>query len=109
MKHLKYTFTDSDFDPCIFSLTILPLLNEQTSDIQASINEKCATSVYKKLLEKRVEDISPNELRVLCCCITYCHLICKKEVDADKKIFDECIKYTFSFNKLNSRLCSQIM
>ncbi len=108
MKHVTYNFSNSDIDACLFSLSHLDVLHDdEISDAQVSINEHCAISAGKKLIAH--EHLSANELRVLCCCITCCHLICTGEMSVDSDIKKECMQYVFTLNKLDSELCSQIM
>ena len=109
MKHVDYSFTESDIDACIFALTQLHLLhaNEDISDVQIEINETCALSAGEKLLT-RDEHLTANETRILCCCITYCHLICQRQIATDEDTYSECMKYVFSLNKLDQELCSQV-
>lgn len=109
MKHVSYTFTDADISTCLFALSQLHLLHndDDISDIQIAINEQCAASAINKL--NASEQLSANELRVLCCCITYCHLICQGEIKVDNETYQKCMQYVFSLNKLDEELSSQIM
>lgn len=110
MKNVKYSFSDSDIETCLFALSKLSLLHEDVdiSDAQIDINEQCAISISNKLIAHDFESILPNELRVLCCCITLCDCICHGEFPASKEDYQECTKFMFSLNKLNNSLCSQI-
>lgn len=111
MKHIKYDFHDSDIETCLFALTKLSLVHEDTdgiSDAQININEECAVSVSEKLIRHDFEHILPNEIRVLCCCIMFCDGVCHGEYTVSKDCYQECMKFMFSLNKLNNSLCSQI-
>lgn len=108
MKHITYSFTDSDVQTCLFALTQLHLLHDDSdiSDAQIAINESCALSASKKLSTE--EQLTANELRVLCCCITCCNLVCQGIISTDSQTYNECMKYVFSLNKLDQNLSSQI-
>lgn len=111
MKHIDYSFTDSDILACIFSLTQLHLLHDDDDDIsdaQIAINEQCAVSAGDKLASGNVDRLTPNELRILCCCITYCNMVCQGEISTDSETYKECMKYVFTLNKLDNNLSSQI-
>lgn len=110
MKHIDYTFTESDVKTCIFSLSLLPLIHETTddiSDIQIDINEQNALSAKEKLINSK--QLTANELRVLCCCIDMGDMICHGDIDVEPKIRKECMQYMFSFNKLDIELVSQVL
>ena len=108
MKHVEYQFSESDIDTCLFALAHLHLLdNGEISDVQMAINEQCAISAAEKLT-RRDEHLTNNEIRVLCCCITCCNLICQGIISADTETHKECMKYMFSLNKLDKNLSSQI-
>lgn len=110
MKHIDYSFTDSDIQTCLFALTQLHLLHtDEVTDEQIFINEQCALSVSAKLSSRSIETITPNELRVLCCCITLCSLICQGTISVDNETYKACTNYIFSLNKLDNELCSQLM
>ena len=107
MKHMTYSFTDSDIATCLFALSQLHLLHDdEISEVQTKINEQCATSAISKLSSR--EQLSPNELRVLCCCITCCNLVCQGAIPTDNDTHEKCMQYVFSLNKLDNELCSQI-
>lgn len=109
MKHVTYTFTEADIEACLFALTKLYLLHDddEITDAQIQINEQCALSAAEKLACGN--QLTANELRVLCCCITCCNLVCQKVFSADDTTYKECMKYFFSLNKLDNELSSQIM
>lgn len=110
MKHISYSFTDSDIETCLFALTQLNLLlDDDISEAHVSINEQCANSAYEKLVLRNVEQITPNEMRVVCCCITYCNLICQGVISVDPETYKECMKHVFSLNKLDQSLASQMI
>lgn len=109
MKKVSYCFSTSDIETCIFALSKLPLLHEEfddVSEIQMNINESCALSASEKL--SNGQQLTPNELRVTCSCITFCNGICSGDFQVSKKDYSDCIKYMFSLNKLDNELCSQI-
>lgn len=112
MKHIGYSFTTSDIKTCIFALTKLPLLHDLEDDIsgaQILINEECGTSAANKLVAGEVERLTPNELRVLCCCITYCNSICQGVISTDPQTYNECMQYVFSLNKLDCELSDRVL
>ena len=108
MKKIDYSFSSSDIDACIFALTQVDLLHDdQVPEVQRNINIQCATSAASKLIHNDV-NLTANELRVLCCCITYCNLICNGSISIDPDTYKQCMKYVFSLNKLDNELSSQI-
>ncbi len=113
MKHIDYSFTTSDIKTCIFALTKLSLLHHDLegdiSDAQILINEKCGISAANKLAAGKVEQLTPNELRVLCCCITHCNSICQGVISTDPQTYNECMQYVFSLNKLDCELSDRVL
>lgn len=107
MKRISYSFNKDDIPACLFALTQLDLLHDdEISDIQVTINEQCAVSASNKLASS--QQLTPNEIRVLCCCISLCNAICQGDFQADEDTRKECMRYMFSLNKLDKELCSQI-
>jgi hypothetical protein len=105
--NVKYHFSDADVEACTFALTKLFLLHDDdVPQKQQLINEELATSAGVKLIAHR--NLTANELRVLCCCIGICDLICKGEFEVSDDVRLECENYTASLDNLNKKLCSQI-
>ncbi len=111
MKHIEYSFTDSDIQTCIFALSLLDSAHSRYNvpAPQILINEHCALSATEKLASLNSSRLTPNELRVLCVCISYCALVCQNPSLAEPVVYKECMKYIFTLNKLRDLLCSQIM
>lgn len=109
MKHVNYSFTESDVETCLFALTKLDSAHDYFDVFggQAIINKQCALSAGEKLASGNL--LAPNELHVLCVCITFCALVCQDPSVTDLETYQECMKYIFSLNKLDEALCSQIM
>lgn len=64
MKHISYSFSNSDIEAITFALTILPSLGIEETEAQAAINYQCCCSAGEKLL-KHDTNIAPNEFRVI--------------------------------------------
>lgn len=110
MKHIAYTLTSSDLEACLLALTKLDLLHDDTGDVpeeQILINKACALSASAKLSSGK--QLNANEMRVLCCCISFCTLVCQRGILTDTATYNECMKYFFTFLKLDKELASQIM
>ena len=110
MFFIQYNFDDSDIETCLFALTKLPLLHKDSeiSELQIATNEQCCISVSKKLSNRHIEKITANELRVLCCCITFCNLICQGTISTDFETYQSCAKHKSILDKLDNELSSQI-
>lgn len=63
MKHISYSFSNSDIEAITFALTVLPSLGIEETEAQAAINYQCCCSAGEKLL-KHDTNIAPNEFRV---------------------------------------------
>ena len=50
MKHISYSFSDSDIGAITFALTILPSLELEETESQAAINYQCCCPPGKSLL-----------------------------------------------------------
>lgn len=64
MKHISYSFSNSDIEAITFALTVLPSLELEETEAQAAINYQCCCSAGEKLL-KHDTNIAPNEFRVI--------------------------------------------
>ena len=60
MKHISYSFSNSDIEAITFALTVLPSLGIEETEAQAAINYQCCCSAGEKLL-KHDTNIAPNE------------------------------------------------
>ena len=120
MKHVDYSFTESDIDACVFALTQLHLLhaNEDISDVQPGRPEgACRGGRHTYQTDKNIrlrgkteipcDDLTANETRILCCCITYCHLICQRQIATDEDTYSKCMKYVFSLNNEKPRMTTE--
>ena len=90
MKHISYSFSNSDIEAITFALTILPSLGIEETEAQAAINYQCCCSAGEKLL-KHDTNIAPNEFRVI---------LASLQVDQETK--QKCSSYLFTVNKLVS-------
>lgn len=106
MKNISYVFSESDVKTVIFSLSILPTLELEETDAQASINLSCCCSAAEKLANQR-SDITPNEFRVIYTSLLAVQLINRGELDVDSDTKKECSGYLFSVNKLLAALSPQ--
>ena len=51
MKHISYSFSNSDIEAITFALTVLPSLGIEETEAQAAINYQCCCSAGEKLLK----------------------------------------------------------
>ena len=110
MKRISYTLTSSDLEACLLALTKLDLVHDDTGDVpeeQILINKSCALSASAKLSAGK--QLDANEMRVLCCCISFCTLVCERAISVDAATYNECMRYFFTFLKLDRELASQVM
>lgn len=101
MKHITYSFSDSDIEAITFALTILPSLGIEETEAQASINYHCCCSAGEKLI-KHDTNISPNEFRVILASLQAVQLINQGKLEVDQETKKECSDYLFTINKLVS-------
>lgn len=101
MKHINYSFSDSDIKAITFSLAILPSLGIEETEAQAAINYQCCCSAGEKLI-KHSNDIAPNEFRVILASLQAVQLINQGELEVDAETKKECSNYLFTVNKLVS-------
>lgn len=101
MKHINYSFSDSDIEAITFALTILPSLGIEETEAQAAINYQCCCSAGEKLIKHR-NDIAPNEFRVILASLHAVQLINQNELKVDAETKKECSNYLFTVNKLIS-------
>lgn len=101
MKHINYSFSDSDIKAITFALTILPSLGIEETEAQAAINYQCCCSAGEKLIKHRT-DIAPNEFRVILASLQAVQLINQGELEVDSETKKECSGYLFTVNKLVS-------
>lgn len=101
-KTFSYSFSESDIDIILFTLSIFPSLNLEDTIVQANINCQCCISAGEKLISHRT-DITPNELRVIAASLKAAQLIAQGvyHVD-DENTKNKCNSYLFSINKLVS-------
>lgn len=101
MKHINYSFSESDIEAITFALTILPSLELEETEAQAAINYQCCCSAGEKLI-KHSSDISPNEFRVIFVSLQAVQLINQGELEVDQETKKKCSSYLFTVNKLVS-------
>lgn len=104
MKHIDYSFSNSDIDTILFTLSILPSLDLEETEAQAIINYQLCNSAIEKLTTNPNIDISSNEFRIIFASLQAAQLIIKDELSVDSETKSECCKYIFSVNKLVSIL-----
>lgn len=107
MKHIAYSFSESDINTILFTLTILPSLGLEDTEAQAAINYQCCCSATEKLI-KHSTDITPNEFRVIFASLKAVQMINQGELEVDAETKKECITYLFSVNKLVSVFDKQL-
>lgn len=101
MKHISYSFSDSDIEAITFALTVLPSLELEETETQAVINYQCCCSAVEKLI-KHDTNIAPNEFRVILASLQVVQLINHGELEVDQEIKQKCSGYLFTVNKLLS-------
>lgn len=101
MKHITYSFSDSDIEAITFALTVLPSLELEETEAQAAINYQCCCSAGEKLI-KHSSDIQPNEFRVIYASLQAVQLINQGEFEVDAETKKKCSNYLFTVNKLVS-------
>lgn len=101
MKHISYSFSDSDIETITFALTILPSLETEETEAQAIINYQCCCSATEKLI-KHDTNIMPNEFRVILVSLQAVQLINQGELEVDQETKQKCSGYLFTVNKLVS-------
>ncbi len=101
MKHITYSFSDSDIEVITFALTILPSLGIEETEVQAVINYQCCCSAGEKLI-KRDANITPNEFRVILASLQAVQLINQGQLEVDQETKKKCSSYLFTVNKLVS-------
>lgn len=106
MNKTTYKLTESDLNACLFALSQFPKIPKSSSDIQQLINVNNLLSAKCKL--ENSEELSANELRILCTCIMFCNGVCRGDFDCDKETHQECMKYMFTLSKLETILCDPL-
>lgn len=101
MKHITYSFSDSDIKTILFTLTILPSLELEESEVQADINYQCCCSAGEKLINHS-DNILANEFRVIYASLQAAQMVNQNELVVDSELKKECINHLFSINKLVS-------
>ena len=107
MKHISYSFSDSDTEAILFYLTVLPSLKLEETEAQADINFQCCRSAIEKLIKHRT-DITPNEFRVIYASLHATQLINQGSLEADPETKKKCMGYLFIINKLVSAFDRQM-
>ena len=101
MKHISYSFSSSDIEAILYTLSVFPSLELEESDYQAEINYQCCLSAGQKLISRNT-NITPNEFRVILASLEAAQLINCGEIEVDDDTKKECINYLFTINKLVS-------
>ena len=101
MEPVKYRLNSEDIETILYTLSILPSLDVEVSDIQAEINYQCCLSAAQKLTSGN-PDILPNEFRVIFASLQAAQLIMQGEYEADSETKKECFNHLFTINKLVS-------
>ena len=110
MKHISYSFSNSDIEAITFALTVLPSLGIEETEAQAAINYQCCCSAGEKLL-KHDTNIAPNEFRVILASLQAVQLINQGELEVDQETKQKCSSYLFtaiSFSKLLFTSCRSL-
>lgn len=101
MKHISYSFSDSDTEAITFALTLLPSLGLEDTQAQATIKYQCCCSAIEKLV-KHDTNITPNEFRVIFASLQAVQFINSGEFKVDFETKQKCSAYLFTVNKLVS-------
>ena len=107
MKHITYSFSDSDIEVITFALTVLPSLELEETEAQAIINYQCCRSAGEKLI-KHDKNITPNEFRVISASLEAVQLINQGCLNVDPETKKRCNDYLFTVNKLVSFFDKQL-
>lgn len=99
MKHISYSFSNSDIEAITFALTVLPSLGIEETEAQAAINYQCCCSAGEKLL-KHDTNIAPNEFRVILASLQAVQLINQGELEVDQETKQKCSSYLITIYKL---------
>ena len=101
MKPISYKPTREDIDTILCTLSILPSLDMEITDIQAEINLQCCMSAARKITSG-VQNLLPNEFRVIFASLKASQLILQGEYQVDAETKKECMNHIFTINKLVS-------
>jgi len=107
MKHINYSFSDSDIDTILFTLTILPSIGLEETEVQAAINYQCCCSAGEKLINRSM-DISPDEFRVIYASLQAAQMVNQGMFNIDDDVRKKCAHHMFSINKLVSDFDKQM-
>ena len=97
MKPISYKPTREDIDTILCTLSILPSLDMEVTDIQAEINLQCCMSAARKITSG-----VQNEFRVIFASLKASQLILQGEYQVDAETKKECMNHFFTINKLVS-------
>lgn len=103
MKPVNYQLTNTDIETILCTLSILPSLGLEDTDVQADINYQCCLSAARKL-SSRNPNLLPNEFRVIFASLEAAQLILQGEFEVDAEIKKDCVDHLFTINKLVSAL-----
>ncbi len=101
MKHISYSFSRSDIEVILFTLTVFPTLKIDEPESQTAINLQCCCSAGKKLINHDI-NLVPNEFRVIYASLLGAQLINQCEIKVSEDIRKKCNSYSFTINKLLS-------
>lgn len=107
MKHINYSFSDSDIEAITFAISILPSLGIEETETQAAINYQCCCSAGEKLINHS-SDFTPNEFRIILASLQAVQLINQSKLEVDAETKKQCINYLFAVNKLVSAFDKQL-
>ncbi len=99
MKEIKYSFTSGDVETILFTLSILPSLSLEDTDIQGEMNLINCESATKKLTTGNT-NFTVNEFRVIYCSLMGAQLINYGLFDVTPETKQKCASYIFTINKL---------
>lgn len=102
MLNSHHQLSDSDIDTLIMTLSILPSLGLEESDIQANINLQCCRSAIEHLADSESFRPTPNEMRVMYASLEAAQLINRGLLSVDSETKIKCSKAMFTINKLYS-------
>ena len=100
MTNKNFHLSDSDIQTLVMTLSILPTLGLEDSDIQAKINMQCCLSAVEHLATLDSYKPTPNEVRIMYASLQAAQLINKGRLKADSEVKAKCSNAMFSINKL---------
>ena len=107
MKNITYSFSNSDIETILFTLSMLPSLDIEKSETQFAVNLQCCFSASQKLIKH--DKIAPNEFRVIYASLKIAQLVNQGKFPVEDELKRKCNRYLFSINNLVSIFDNQVL